>query len=98
MVTGEEWDGREVVGLVERLRPRVLLLDLMMPGLSGLEVIRRLRQRIPGTRIVVLSMHAEQGLVCEALRNGASAFVLQSASGAEVVKAAHEALSGPALP
>jgi two-component system response regulator NreC len=94
VVTGEVADGREVAGVVERLRPHVLVLDLMMPGLNGLEVIRQLRQRAPGTRIVVLSMHANEAYVFEALRNGASAYVLKSASGAEVVKAAHEALSG----
>jgi DNA-binding NarL/FixJ family response regulator len=94
VVTGEVADGREVVGVVERLRPHVLLLDLMMPGLNGLEVIRRLRQRAPGTRIVVVSMHANEAYVFEALRNGAWAYVLKSASGAEIVKAAREALSG----
>ncbi len=94
VVTGEVADGREVVGVVERLRPHVLLLDLMMPGLNGLEVIRRLRQRVPGTRIVVLSMHANEAYVLEALRNGASAYVLKSGSSATVVKAAREVLSG----
>jgi DNA-binding NarL/FixJ family response regulator len=94
VVTGEVADGREVAGVVERLRPHVLLLDLMMPGLNGLMVIRRLRQRVPGTRIVVVSMHANEAYVVEALRNGASAYVLKSASGAEVVKAAREVLSG----
>ena len=94
LVTGEVADGREVVGVVERLRPHVLLLDLMMPGLNGLEVIRQVRQRALGTRIVVLSMHANEAYVFEALRNGAWAYVLKSASGAEIVKAAREALSG----
>ena len=87
-VTGEVEDGREVAGVVERLRPHVLVLDLMMPGLNGLEVIRQVRRRTPGTRIVVLSMHADEGYVVKALRNGASAYVLKSASGTEVVKAA----------
>lgn len=94
VVTGEVADGREVVDVVERLRPHVLLLDLMMPGLNGLEVIRRLRQCVPGTRIVVVSMHANEAYVVEALRNGASAYVLKSASGAEVVKAVREVLAG----
>jgi DNA-binding NarL/FixJ family response regulator len=93
-VTGEVGDGREVAGVVERLRPHVLVLDLMMPGLNGLEVIRQVRRRTPGTRIVVLSMHADEAYVVEALRNGASAYVLKSASGTEVVKAAREAVAG----
>jgi DNA-binding NarL/FixJ family response regulator len=94
VVTGEVADGREVAGVVERLRPHVLVLDLMMPGLNGLEVIRQVRQRAPGTRIVVLSMHANEAYVIEALRNGACAYVLKSASGAQVVMAAREALFG----
>jgi DNA-binding NarL/FixJ family response regulator len=94
VVTGEAADGREVAGVVERLRPHVLVLDLMMPGLNGLEVIRQVRQQAPGTRIVVLSMYANEAYVVEALHNGASAYVLKSASGTEVVKAAHEALAG----
>lgn len=94
VVTGESADGREVVSVVERLRPQVLVLDLVMPRLSGLEVIRQVRQRAPGTRIVVLSMHANEAYVFEALRNGASAYVLKSARGSEVVKAAREVLSG----
>ncbi len=93
-VTGEAADGREVAGVVKRVKPHVLVLDLMMPGLNGLEVIRQVRRRAPDTRIVVLSMHADESYVVEALRNGASAYVLKSASAAEVVKAAREAMAG----
>ena len=93
-VTGEAADGREVAGVVERLKPHVLVLDLMMPGLNGLEVIRQVQRCAPGTRIVVLSMHANEAYVVEALRNGASAYVLKSASAAEVVKAAREVMAG----
>ncbi len=93
-VTGEAADGREVAAVVERLRPHVLVLDLMMPGLNGLEVIRQVRRRTPGTRIIVLSMHANEAYVVEALRNGASAYVLKSANSGEVVKAVREAMAG----
>ena len=93
-VTGEVADGREVAGVVEGLKPHVLVLDFMMPGLNGLEVIRQVRRRAPDTRIVVLSMHADEAYVFEALRNGASAYVLKSASVAEVVKAAREVMAG----
>ena len=94
LVTGEAVHGREVAGVVERLKPHVLVLDLMMPGLNGLEVIRQVRRRMPDTRIVVLSMHADVSYVVEALRNGASAYVLKSASSGEVVKAVREVIAG----
>lgn len=93
-VTGEAADGREVVGVVESLKPHVLVLDLVMPGLNGLEVIRQVRRRAPGTRIVVLSMHADAAYVVEALRHGALAYVLKSVSAACVVKAVREAMAG----
>jgi len=57
-VIGEAGDGLETMSLVERLRPQVLVLDLLMPRLSGLEVARQVRQRAPETRVIVLSMHA----------------------------------------
>jgi DNA-binding NarL/FixJ family response regulator len=94
MVTGEAADGREVAAVVERLKPDVLVLDLVMPGLNGLEAIRQVRHRAPATRIVVLSIHANEAYVVEALRNGASAYVLKSASATEVVKAAREVMAG----
>lgn len=93
-VAGEVADGREVASVVERVKPHVLVLDLMMPGVNGLEVIREVRRRALDTRIVVLSMHADESYVVEALRNGASAYVLKSASATEVVKAAREVMAG----
>jgi DNA-binding NarL/FixJ family response regulator len=76
-VVGEAADGREAITLTEKLKPDVLLLDLMMPGLNGLEVTRQLAKSVPQTRILVLSMHATEGYVLQALRNGASGFVLK---------------------
>lgn len=93
-VVGEAADGLEAVTLVDRLNPRVLILDLMMPGLSGLEVTRRVCQRTPQTRVVILSMHASEAYVLEALRNGAAAYVLKEASGAELVHAVREVAAG----
>ncbi len=76
-VVGETGDGLETVRLVERLQPDVLVLDLMMPGLSGLEVIRIIHQRTPRTRVVVFSMHGDNAFVAEALKNGATGYVLK---------------------
>lgn len=82
-VVGETGDGLEASRLVEQLKPDVLVVDLMMPGLNGLEVTRQVREHCPHTRIVVLSMHANEAYVLEALRNGATGFVLKDASAAE---------------
>jgi DNA-binding NarL/FixJ family response regulator len=93
-VVGETGDGREAVELVDRLRPAVLLVDIMMPGLNGLEITRQVRHRNPETRVVVLSVHATQPHVLEALRNGASAYVVKGASAAELVHGVREAAAG----
>lgn len=93
-IVGETGDGLEAVRLVEQHKPQVLVVDLMMPGLNGLEVARQVAQRVPRTRIVVLSMHANEAYVLEALKNGASAYVLKDASTAELVRAVREANAG----
>ena len=67
-VTGEASDGLEVAALVEQLEPDVLLLDIKMPGLNGLEVTRQVRRRTPNTNVVILSMYASEAYVMEALR------------------------------
>ena len=93
-VVGEAGDGLQVAGLVERLKPDVLVVDLMMPGLNGLEVTRQVMQRTPDTHIVILSMHSHEAYVLEALRNGASAYVLKGSSAQDLVQAVHAAAAG----
>jgi two-component system, NarL family, response regulator NreC len=93
-IVGEAADGREVAQLVERLQPEVLVLDLMMPGLSGLEVTRQVRQRSPQTRVVILSMYADEAYVLEALRNGAAGYVLKKSTADELVRAMREVTTG----
>jgi len=93
-VVGETGDGLEAAQLVERLQPDVLVLDLMMPGLNGLEVTRQVSQRSPRTRVVILSMHASEAHVLEALRSGAAAYVLKESTSAELVRAVREAVAG----
>ena len=72
-VVGEAKNGFEVLPAVERLQPDVLVLDLVMPGLNGVEVIRQVMEAAPETRIVVLSMHANEAYVVDSLRHGAAA-------------------------
>ena len=93
-IVGEAADGLKVAGLVERLRPDVLILDLVMPGLSGLDVTREVARKSPLTRIIVLSMHSSDAYVLQALRNGASGFVLKDASSTELIRAVGEVVAG----
>jgi DNA-binding NarL/FixJ family response regulator len=93
-LVGEAADGHEAVRLAEELRPDVLVLDLRMPGLDGLEAVRRVVVRCPRTRVVMLSMYAEAGYVAEALRAGASAYVSKDAGVDELVRAIRAAAAG----
>ncbi len=83
-VVGEAANGLEVAPLVEELQPDVLIIDLMMPGLNGLEVTRRISQRAPETRIIILSMHADEEYVRQALHRGAAGYLLKDAGTAEL--------------
>ncbi len=93
-VIGQAGDGLITLELVERLKPDVLLLDLMMPGLNGLEVSRQIAQRSPKTRVVIFSMHANEPYVLAALRNGAAGYILKDDSSDEVVRALREVAAG----
>jgi two-component system, NarL family, response regulator NreC len=93
-IVGEAGDGIETVRLAEQLRPAVVVADVMMPSLNGLEVTRQIVHRLPDTKVVLLSMHADEGYVVQALHNGASAYVLKDASSAELVRAVRESIAG----
>jgi DNA-binding NarL/FixJ family response regulator len=93
-VVGESEDGPGTLLQVERHRPQVLLLDLKLPGLDGLEVIRQVRQRFPSTRVLVYSMWGAEAYVVEALLCGAAGYVLKGADGPAVVHAVREVAAG----
>ena len=93
-VVGEAADGFEAIRAVEHLRPSVLVLDLMMPRLGGMQVAREVTRRFPETRLLVLSMHAEDAYVSEALGSGALGYVLKASSADELVKAIREVIAG----
>lgn len=93
-VIGEVEDGLAVADQVELLRPDVLVLDLVMPGLNGLEVIRQVKRRTPKTQIVVLSMHASESYIIEALRNGAAGYVIKDADAQHLIEAIHSVYRG----
>src|SRR5215213_7096216 len=76
-VVGEAGDGEAAVQLLERLRPDVTLMDLMMPGIDGLEAIRRIRERDLGTRIIVLTSFATDEHVFPSIKAGALGYLLK---------------------
>ena len=94
LVVGEATYGQEVVTLVDRLRPDVLLLDLMMPDLNGLFVLRQVVECAPKTRVIILSMYNNVAYVSEALREGAAGYVLKTSRADELVLAVREVAGG----
>ena len=91
-VVGEAADGREAVRQAQKLRPDVVIMDIAMRELNGIEAVRLLRDQCPATRVVMLSMHSNSEHVFRALEAGAVGFVLKESAGAEVavaVRAAH---------
>ena len=93
-VVGEAGNGIDAVHIVEELRPDILIVDMEMPGLHGLVVTQLVRQRVPHTQVVVLSMHADEGYVLEALRHGALGYVLKDVVVGDLLAAIHHAVLG----
>src|SRR5262245_35633645 len=93
-VVGEAGDGLTALELARKLSPDVVLLDLMMPGLNGLEVARQLNKQMPQTKIIILSMYDDEGFVLEALANGVSGYVLKDAGSSDLVQAVREVAAG----
>jgi DNA-binding NarL/FixJ family response regulator len=93
-VLAEVADGFTATQQVAKLKPTLLLLDLNMPRLHGLEVLKQVRSTHPATRVIVLSMHHDEPYVIEALRAGAAAYLLKGSPSAELVHAVKEVLAG----
>ncbi len=87
IVVAETGDGREALELIERHRPDVALLDIAIPGLSGLEIAIRVPQLSPRTKTVMLSMHAGEPFVAKALRAGVAGYLLKDAAATELALA-----------
>jgi len=86
-VIGEAKDGRRAVALVKKLRPAVVLMDIAMPLLNGLEATRQILKTVPGTRILMLSAHSDDAYVKNATESGALGFLLKQTSAHEVCQA-----------
>jgi DNA-binding NarL/FixJ family response regulator len=87
-------DGTALVEAAERLRPDIIIADLEMPSLSGLEALERLKTRGVASKFVILTMHKEASVAARAMRAGASAFLLKHSAGNELIDAIDEVLDG----
>lgn len=95
-VVGEASDGRQALDLVEQAKPDVAIVDMHLPGVSGLELLRCLRDRGTGVKLVVLSADADAELVEGAMQTGVSAYILKESASVELVKAIRAVLCGEA--
>jgi DNA-binding NarL/FixJ family response regulator len=86
-IVGEARDGTQAVQLVGELGPDVVQMDIVMPGLNGIEATRLIREKHPETRVLVLSQHGERQYVSAVLKAGASGYILKKALGTDLLKA-----------
>ena len=86
-VVGEAADGHEAINKTAELRPDVLLLDITMPGLGGLEALKTIKETVPATVILVLTMHEDEGYLLQALKMGASGYIPKKAADNELINA-----------
>ena len=94
VVVGEASDGASALRLIEQLRPDAVLMDLAMPGMSGTEAVRQVATRFPETRVLVVSMHADEAYVHAALAAGAAGYLLKGADKAELEVALRQVARG----
>jgi len=93
-VIGEADDGRQAVQLVESLKPDVVVMDIGMPSLNGIEAARQITASRPDTAVVILSMHADEGYVLRALKAGARAYLLKDSATTDLVQAIRAVVEG----
>ena len=96
-VVAEAGDGREAVRLAEQHRPDVAIIDVAMPLLNGIEATRQITKRVPNTRVLVLSMHADEAYVIQILQAGATGYLLKDSADVDLLKAVEEAVAGRAF-
>jgi DNA-binding NarL/FixJ family response regulator len=90
-VVAEAEDGREAIKKAEKLHPDVVVMDITMPGLNGIEATRQLKKRFPQMKILILSMHKNEEYILQTLQAGASGYLIKKAAPSELVLAIHAA-------
>jgi DNA-binding NarL/FixJ family response regulator len=93
-IVGQVSDGESLVAVAKTLKPDVVVLDIEMPVLNGLEAARQIKQLLPNAKLVFLTMHEDDDLSAEAFRAGASAYLLKRSAGSELMKAIREVMRG----
>lgn len=93
-VIGEAADGRDAVAQAQNLKPDVIVMDIGMPSLNGIEACRQVRELAPQTQVVMLSMHSDEGYVLRALKAGAKAYLLKDSAEADLARAIRAAAAG----
>lgn len=96
-VAGEAADGEQAIEAVARIRPDVVLMDLVMPRTDGIEALRVLRERSPDTRVIVLTSFLDDDKLLPALRSGAAGYLLKNAQPNEIARAVRAAYAGEAV-
>lgn len=95
-VVGEAADGREALDLAEQLRPDVIMLDITMPKLNGIDVGRQIAAKLPKISVIILSMHSDEGYVLKALKAGARGYLLKDSAESDVINAVRAVSRGKA--
>ena len=93
-VVGEAQDGREAVNKAQNLSPDIVIMDIAMPLLNGIEATRQIKKILPQTKIIILSMHSHDRYISELINLGASGYLLKDSTGGEIVKAVSAAMKG----
>jgi DNA-binding NarL/FixJ family response regulator len=93
-IVGAVEDGRALLEAAERHRPDVITLDISMPQLNGIDAARRLRKITPHSKLIFVTMHADQAYISEAFKSGASGYLLKRSAGSELVQAIQAVMNG----
>lgn len=93
-VVGEAQDGREAVNKVQKLIPDIVIMDIAMPLLNGIEATRQIKKTLPQTKVIILSMHSHDRYISELISLGASGYLLKDSTGEEIIKAISAAIKG----